>query len=105
VVALTSSRLPSDLSEFYQHGVNAYVVKPMGFSELVTAIRQLSLFWMVVNEPPPAAGKKATGGRDGEQDGPGLFDAREQPGERSPAKAHSHHFSAAGTKNGSRNSQ
>jgi CheY-like chemotaxis protein len=61
VVALTSSRLESDLIEFYQHGVNAYVVKLMGFSEFVRAIKQLGLFWMTVNEPPPIAGGKETG--------------------------------------------
>jgi len=61
VVALTSSRLESDLIEFYQHGVNAYVVKVMGFSEFVRAIKQLGLFWMTVNAPPPIACGKETG--------------------------------------------
>ncbi len=55
VVAFTSSRLKSDLIEFYKHGANAYVVKPVGFSEFVTAIKQLGVFWMTVNEPPPIA--------------------------------------------------
>jgi CheY-like chemotaxis protein len=61
VVALTSSRLTSDLIEFYKHGVNAYVVKPVGFSEFVTAIKQLCVFWMAVNEPPPVTWRKETG--------------------------------------------
>ena len=53
VVALTSSRETPDLTEFYKHGVNAYVVKPVDFSEFMNAVKQLSLFWAVVNEPPP----------------------------------------------------
>jgi CheY-like chemotaxis protein len=53
VVALTSSRRPQDLLEFYQHGVNAYVVKPLDFSAFMAAIKQLVAFWTAVNEPPP----------------------------------------------------
>jgi CheY-like chemotaxis protein len=53
VVVLTSSRETPDLIEFYKHGVNAYVVKPVDFSEFVTAVKQLGVFWAVVNEPPP----------------------------------------------------
>jgi hypothetical protein len=41
--------------EFYKHGVNADVVRPVSFSELVTAIKQLGVFWMTVNEPLPVA--------------------------------------------------
>ncbi len=64
VVALTSSRLKSDLKEFYRHGVNAYVVKPVGFSEFVTTIKQLAIFWMAINKPPPVVGRKENGVRD-----------------------------------------
>ncbi len=53
VVALTSSRQTPDLVEFYRHGVNAYVVKPVDFAEFVKAVSQLSVFWVAVNEPPP----------------------------------------------------
>jgi len=53
VVALTSSRETSDLVEFYKHGVNAYVVKPVDFSEFRNAVKQLGSFWATVNEPPP----------------------------------------------------
>ena len=66
VVALTSSRLAPDLIEFYKHGVNAYVVKPVGFSEFVTAIKQLGIFWIVVNEPPPITWRKEIGIQNGE---------------------------------------
>jgi len=54
VVALTSSRETPDLIEFYKHGVNAYVVKPVNFSEFMKAVKQLGVFWAAVNEPPPA---------------------------------------------------
>ena len=53
VVVLTSSRETPDLIEFYKHGVNAYVVKPVDFSDFINAVKQLGIFWAVVNEPPP----------------------------------------------------
>jgi CheY-like chemotaxis protein len=53
VVMLTSSREESDLVKSYQLGVNAYVVKPVGFQQFVDAIRQTGMFWAVINEPPP----------------------------------------------------
>ena len=58
VVALTSSRRTQDLIEFYEHGVNAYVVKPLDFSEFGAAIKQLVVFWATVNEPPPPTGRE-----------------------------------------------
>ena len=53
VVVLTSSRETPDLLEFYQHGVNAYVVKPVSYAEFIRAVQQLGVFWGTVNEPPP----------------------------------------------------
>ena len=53
VVVLTSSLETPDLIEFYKHGVNAYVVKPVVFAELMNAVQQLGVFWGAVNEPPP----------------------------------------------------
>jgi CheY-like chemotaxis protein len=52
VVVLTSSRETPDLNEFYKHGVNAYVVKPVDFSEFMAAVKNLGVFWAAVNEPP-----------------------------------------------------
>lgn len=52
VVVLTSSRETGDLAEFYKHGVNAYVVKPVDFTEFMHAVEQLGIFWAAVNEPP-----------------------------------------------------
>jgi CheY-like chemotaxis protein len=55
VVMVTSSREERDLVESYKLGVNAYVVKPVGFEEFSDAVRKLSVFWAVVNEPPPGS--------------------------------------------------
>ena len=52
VVMLTSSREEQDLVRSYEFGANAYVVKPVGFEAFVNAIKQLGLFWAVVNQPP-----------------------------------------------------
>ena len=53
VVMLTSSREEADLVDSYQLGVNAYVVKPIGFTDFLGAVRQIGGFWAVVNEAPP----------------------------------------------------
>ena len=53
VVMLTSSREEQDLARSYNLGTNAYVVKPVDFSDFVEAISTLGLFWAVVNQPPP----------------------------------------------------
>ena len=53
VVMLTSSREEADLVKSYRLGANAYVVKPVGFEQFADAIRQVGIFWAVLNEPPP----------------------------------------------------
>src|SRR5580704_4810199 len=53
VVVLTSSRETPDLVEFYEHGVNAYVVKPVDFNDFMEAVKKLGVFWAAINEPPP----------------------------------------------------
>ena len=53
VVMLTSSREEGDLVRSYQLGANAYMVKPVGFEQFSDAIRELGIFWAVLNEPPP----------------------------------------------------
>jgi CheY-like chemotaxis protein len=58
VVMLTSSREESDLIRSYELGVNAYVVKPVDFAEFMDAVRQIGVFWAVVNEVPPAVGSQ-----------------------------------------------
>ena len=54
VVVLTSSREEKDMVESYRLGVNAYIQKPVEFDSFRQAVKQLGLFWLVVNEPPPA---------------------------------------------------
>jgi CheY-like chemotaxis protein len=56
VVVLTSSREEQDVVRSYELGVNAYVVKPVQFDKFVAAVRELGLFWMLLNEPPPERG-------------------------------------------------
>ena len=58
VVVLTSSREERDMVASYKLGVNAYVVKPVDFHEFVNAIKELGVFWAIVNEPPPGSIKR-----------------------------------------------
>jgi CheY-like chemotaxis protein len=53
VVMLTSSREEQDLIRSYELGINAYVVKPVKFSQFVEAVKQVGLFWAMLNELPP----------------------------------------------------
>jgi len=53
VVILTSSREEQDLITSYDLGVNAYVVKPVNFPSFIDAVKQLGVFWAVINERPP----------------------------------------------------
>jgi len=58
VVVLTSSREEKDWIESYKLGINGYVVKPVDFHEFVDAVRDLGVFWALVNEPPPGSFQK-----------------------------------------------
>jgi CheY-like chemotaxis protein len=58
VVMLTSSREEKDLIASYDLGVNAYVVKPVNFRDFVDAVKELGVFWAIINEPPPTSIKK-----------------------------------------------
>src|SRR5580698_1072125 len=55
VVVLTSSHEEKDMVTSYKLGVNAYVVKPVDFHEFVNAIKELGVFWAVINVPPPGS--------------------------------------------------
>ena len=57
VVILTSSKEERDLAESYGRGANSYVRKPVDFNEFVEAVRSLGLYWLVLNEAPPALGR------------------------------------------------
>jgi len=53
VVMLTSSSEETDLVKSYRLGVNGYVVKPVEFTQFCDAIRQLGIFWALINKPAP----------------------------------------------------
>jgi CheY-like chemotaxis protein len=53
VVILTSSREEQDLIAGYDLGANAYVVKPVDFDDFIRAVKQLGVFWALINERPP----------------------------------------------------
>ena len=55
VVVMTSSRQEQDVVESYKLGANAYVVKPVKFNEFVHAVKQVGMFWAMINEPPPGS--------------------------------------------------
>ena len=61
VIVLTSSRQEGDLEKCYALGVNAYVVKPVDFHEFINAVKELGVFWGLINEPPPGSVGKAKG--------------------------------------------
>jgi DNA-binding response OmpR family regulator len=58
VVVLTSSHEEKDVVTSYKLGVNAYVVKPVDFHEFVNAVKELGVFWALINESPPGSVKK-----------------------------------------------
>ncbi|MFI5398184.1 MAG: response regulator [Candidatus Binatia bacterium] len=58
VVVLSASREEPDLVEAYRLNVNAYVVKPVAFEKFIDVVKQLSLFWLLTNEPPPMQGPR-----------------------------------------------
>ncbi|MEQ8881619.1 MAG: response regulator [Cyclobacteriaceae bacterium] len=52
VVVMTSSKEDADLKKCYDYGVNSYVVKPIDFGQFIKAAQQISMYWLLVNEPP-----------------------------------------------------
>ncbi|MDH4263693.1 MAG: response regulator [Spirochaetia bacterium] len=58
VVILTSSKEEKDKLESYKLSVNAYVVKPVNFQDFIKAIKEVGIFWAIINEPPPGCLRK-----------------------------------------------
>jgi CheY-like chemotaxis protein len=85
VVVLTSSRETPDVVEFYKHSVNAYVVKPVDFSEFMEAVKKLGVFWAAVNEPPPHTGRAETPIQNGEAISPGKNEVKNEITIKHPA--------------------
>jgi two-component system, response regulator len=59
VVVLTSSKLDEDILDSYRNGANAYVRKPVNFSDFAEAVRALGVFWLLLNEPAPSRGPES----------------------------------------------
>jgi two-component system, response regulator len=59
VVVLTSSKLEEDILDSYRNGANAYVRKPVRFSEFTEAVKTLGVFWLLLNEPVPGLEPKS----------------------------------------------
>ena len=55
VVVLTASREETDMVSGYRLGANSYIQKPVDFTQFSQTVREIGMFWLVVNEPPPAA--------------------------------------------------
>jgi two-component system response regulator len=52
VVALTSSREENDMIESYRLGVNSYIVKPVNFDKFIDSVRDIGLYWLLLNQQP-----------------------------------------------------
>jgi len=59
VVVLTSSKQEEDILDSYRSGANAYVRKPVNFSDFADAVRALGVFWLLLNEPAPSRGPES----------------------------------------------
>ena len=61
VVVLTTSSQMQDKTQSYDNGANSYVRKPVDFEEFIEATRQMGIYWLMVNDPPPTPAEVASG--------------------------------------------
>jgi two-component system response regulator len=52
VVVMTSSKEQRDIVETYELGVNSYIVKPVQFENFVKVVKELGMYWLMINQPP-----------------------------------------------------
>lgn len=63
IIILTSSKEEKDMVEGYSLGVNSYIQKPVDFSNFRDTVRQLGLYWLLINVPPPASAFAVAGNK------------------------------------------
>ena len=72
VIILTSSTETEDIQKAYALGVNSYLVKPVGFPDLLELVKSIGMYWMILNRSPKLPGALQASGEDSPRKSPGL---------------------------------